>query len=57
MKILEVPPYLSVVNAATVLRNKEGIFRHEVGEAKFTALLFTCTVLRKNEKETSWVVT
>lgn len=53
-RIQEVPPYLLVVNAAVALRKKEGIFRHEVGEAKFAPLMFTCTALART-REVRWV--
>ena len=49
-RIREVRPYLSVVNAAMALRKKEGIFRHEVGEAKFAPLMFTCTALARTRE-------
>lgn len=58
MMIQAVLPYFSVENAAVVLREKAGNLRHEVGEAKFAPLMFTCSSLeRTRTREESQIVT
>ena len=49
--IQAVLPYLSVENAAVVLREKSGILRHGVGEANFAPPMFMCSSLVKDEVE------